>query len=118
MIGVLLSSTGPVCTEAEPRVLRAGIGLNTDTLQGLGLRKFGELVELRSKGRIRVELFASGELGDDLTMINALRQGRQDITCPASSALARVVKDFSVVNDLFWRWARPRRLRARCRTRY
>ena len=100
-VAALLSWSSPARAQAEPRVLRAGIGLNADTPQGLGLRKFGELVELRSKGRIRVELFSGGKLGDDLTMVNALRQGTQDITCPDSSTLARIVKDFSVVNYPF-----------------
>ena len=97
----LIQATFAATLEAPVKVLKAGIGLNADTPQGRGLRRFGELVEERSKGRIRVELFAGGKLGDDLTMVNALRDGTQDITCPDSSTLARLVKDFSVVNYPF-----------------
>jgi TRAP-type transport system periplasmic protein len=100
-IAALAVLVGPARAATEARLLKAGIGLNADTPQGRGLRKFAELVEARSQGRIRIELFAGGKLGDDLTMVNALRQGTQDITCPDSSTLARIVKDFSVVNYPF-----------------
>lgn len=98
---LLIQGACAATLEAPVKVLKAGIGLNADTPQGRGLRRFGELVEERSKGRIRVELFSGGKLGDDLTMVNALRDGTQDITCPDSSTLARLVKDFSVVNYPF-----------------
>jgi TRAP-type transport system periplasmic protein len=99
---VLIAVSGAArAAPAEVKVLKAGIGLNADTPQGRGLRKFGELVEERSNGRIRIELFAGGKLGDDLGMVNALREGRQDITCPDTSTLARFVKNFSVVNYPF-----------------
>ncbi len=100
-VAAMLSLSSLAQADTGPRVLKAGIGLNADTPQGRGLKKFAELVELRSKGRIRVELSTGGKLGDDLTMINSLRQGTQDITCPDSSTLARIVKDLSVVNYPF-----------------
>ena len=106
LIALCLGAVSASCSvaaapEAAVRVLKAGIGLNADTPQGQGLRKFSELVEAGSKGRIRIELFASGKLGDDLSMVNALRAGQQDIACPDSATLARLVKDFSVVNYPF-----------------
>jgi len=90
-----------VMAQPEPRLLKAGIGLNADTPQGRGMQRFADLVAERTQGRIRIELHASGRLGDDLKMVGALQQGTQDITCPDSSTLARLVKDFSAINYPF-----------------
>jgi tripartite ATP-independent transporter DctP family solute receptor len=83
------------------RIIRVGIGLNADTPQGKGVLHFAERVRVLSGGRMQVELSASGKLGDDLTMVGALRAGKQDMTCPDSSTLATLVKDFSAVNYPF-----------------
>lgn len=85
----------------EPRVLVAGIGLNADTPQGRGMQRFAELVQVHSHGRLRVELQTGGKLGDDVKMVAALRAGTQDITCPDSATLARMVRDFSAINYPF-----------------
>ena len=84
-----------------PTVLRAGIGLNTDTPQGLGLQHFAHLVERRSEGRLKVELHAGGALGDDLKMVAQLQAGQQDIACPDRATLAKRVKAFSAINYPF-----------------
>jgi TRAP-type transport system periplasmic protein len=85
----------------QPRVLKAGIGLNADTPQGLGLQHFAHLIERRSEGRLKIELQAAGALGDDLKMVSQLQKGEQDITCPDSATLAKMVKAFSVINYPF-----------------
>jgi len=99
--GVAIAVSCTVLAQPAPRVLKAGIGLNADTPQGRGMQRFADLVAERTQGRIRVELRASGQLGDDLKMVGALQQGTQDITCPDSSTLARLVKDFSAINYPF-----------------
>jgi TRAP-type transport system periplasmic protein len=98
---LMLASTAVGAATPPAKVLKAGHVLAADTPQGRGMRKFSELVEEQSKGRIRVEVHSSGKLGDDMSMVNALRQGTQDIASPDTSTLARFVKDFSVVNYPF-----------------
>jgi TRAP-type transport system periplasmic protein len=90
-----------VVAPAAPRVLKAGIGLNADTPQGRGMQRFAELVAERTQGRIVVDLHTGGRLGDDVKMVGALQEGTQDITCPDSSTMARLVKDFSTINYPF-----------------
>lgn len=83
------------------KVLKVGIGLNADTPQGQGIQQFARLVEERSQGRIKIEFHPGGRLGDDVSMVEALRAGKQDMTCPDSSTLARLVSDFSAINYPF-----------------
>ena len=83
---------------AAQKVLKVGIGLSDDHPQGLAVKKFGELLAQKSGGKLNAKLYASGSLGNDVTMISALRGGTQEMVVPDSSTLASLVKDFGVIN--------------------
>ena len=83
------------------RVLRAGVGLDADTPQGRGMQRFADIVNDRSRGRLRIDVYASAKLGNDLPMISALQKGTQDITSPDSSTLVELIRDFMVINYPF-----------------
>lgn len=83
---------------AAQKVLKVGIGLSDDHPQGVSVKRFGELLSQKSGGKLSAKLFASGSLGNDVTMISALRGGTQEMVVPDSSTLASLVKDFGVIN--------------------
>ncbi|WP_157270665.1 TRAP transporter substrate-binding protein [Azohydromonas aeria] len=80
------------------KVLKVGIGLSDDHPQGVAVKKFGELLSQKTGGKITAKLFAGGSLGNDVTMISALRGGTQEMVVPDSSTLVSLVKDFGVIN--------------------
>jgi TRAP-type transport system periplasmic protein len=84
-----------------PRVLRFGIGLGEDHPQGQAVKHLAQLVKERSKGRLHIELFAGGQLGNDISMTDALRKGTLDMTAPDTSSLVRFNKGFGVINFPF-----------------
>ncbi|WP_298233399.1 TRAP transporter substrate-binding protein [uncultured Azohydromonas sp.] len=83
---------------AAQKVLKVGIGLSDDHPQGVSVKKFGELLSQKTGGKLTVRLYAGGALGNDVTMISALRGGTQEMTVPDSSTLVSLVKDFTVLN--------------------
>ena len=83
---------------AAQKVLKVGIGLSEDHPQGVAVKKFAELVSQKTGGKVTAKLFASGGLGNDVTMISALRGGTQEMTVPDSSTLVSLIKEFSVLN--------------------
>ena len=85
----------------EPKVIRAGIGLNDQHPQYKGLLKFKEIVEEKTDGAITVETYHSGQLGDDRTMTEALQLGSQEVTIPSTAPLANFVPEFSVYDFPF-----------------
>jgi tripartite ATP-independent transporter DctP family solute receptor len=87
--------------QIQERTLRVGLGLNEDHPQALAVKKFGGIVTQKSGGKIKVRLFAGGALGNDATMISALRGGTQEMTVPDTSTLVGIVKDFGVLNFPF-----------------
>lgn len=85
----------------DARVIRAGIGLNDQHPQYLGLVRFKEIVEKETNGAIKVETYHSGQLGDDRTMMEALQLGTQEMTSPSTAPIANFVPEFSVFDIPF-----------------
>ena len=92
---LLAALSGPV---AAQKVLKLGIGLSEDHPQGQSAKKFAELLAQKTGGKVTVKVFANGALGNDVTMISALRGGTQEMVVPDSSTLVGIVKDFGVIN--------------------
>jgi TRAP-type transport system periplasmic protein len=92
---LLAALAGPAAAQT---VLKVGIGLSDDHPQGLAVKKFAELLAQKSGGKVTAKLYANGALGNDVSMISALRGGTQEMVVPDSSTLASIVKDFGVVN--------------------
>jgi TRAP-type transport system periplasmic protein len=87
--------------EVKVKIIRAGIGLNDQHPQYLGLLKFKEIVEGKTDGQIKVETYHSGQLGDDRTMTEGLQLGSQEVTIPSTAPLANFVPEFSVFDFPF-----------------
>jgi TRAP-type transport system periplasmic protein len=83
------------------RALRFGIGLGEDHPQGMAVKRFAQVVSDKTQGRLKIELFANGKLGNDQSMTDALREGKLDMTAPDTSSLVRFTKGFGVINFPF-----------------
>lgn len=98
--GLLATTTIAAAQEISERTIKVGIGLTEDHPQAQSVRKFGELVEEASGGKIEVKLFASGTLGNDVTMISALQGGTLEMTVPDTSTLVNIagLEPFGLIN--------------------
>jgi tripartite ATP-independent transporter DctP family solute receptor len=67
----------------------------------LGLDKFKELVEARSGGKIKVNLFPGGALGSDQANVAALQGGTLEMVSMNSGILANQVKEFALFDFPF-----------------
>ena len=66
-----------------------------------GMEKFKEVVEAKSGGKIKVNLFLAGALGSDQANVSALQGGTLEMVAMNSGILASQVKDFSVFDFPF-----------------
>jgi tripartite ATP-independent transporter DctP family solute receptor len=62
----------------------------------MGMEKFAELVQAKSSGKIKVNLFPGGVLGGDAPTVSALQGGTIEMASMNSGILASQVKDFEV----------------------
>ncbi len=94
---VAAALAGSALAGAQEIRARFGTSLPDSHPQTLGARKFAELVEARTAGRIKVAVYSAGQLGSDLQMQAALQGGTQEFTAPSTATLAGLVKDFGVL---------------------
>lgn len=82
-------------SDGAAQTIKVGFGSSLDTSSGgQGLKKFKELVESKSNGKIKVDLYGDGQLGNDKSMTEALQMGTLDMTLPSGSPLAEFNKAF------------------------
>lgn len=83
--------------EIKDRTLRFAFVNKEGHPQELGAAKFKELVETASGGKIKVTLFAGGQLGGDVQMISALQGGNiVDMTVMNAGILANINPEFGL----------------------
>jgi tripartite ATP-independent transporter DctP family solute receptor len=92
LVAVGLATAPAPADAADVKTIKAGIGLNDQSPQYKGQLKFKEIVEAKSNGRIKVDLFASAQLGDDTKMMTSLRAGTLEMTCPSTAPIAGLDK--------------------------
>lgn len=76
---------------------KLGTSLPDSHPQTIGARKFAELADKKSNGRIKISVFSGATLGSDQQMQAALRGGTQEFTVPSTATLANLVKEFGVI---------------------
>jgi tripartite ATP-independent transporter DctP family solute receptor len=67
----------------------------------LGMEKFGELVEQKSGGKLKVQVFPGGALGSDQANISSLQGGTLEMAAMNSGIFASLVKDFAIYDFPF-----------------
>jgi tripartite ATP-independent transporter DctP family solute receptor len=76
---------------------KLGTSLPETHPQTIGARKFAELADKKSNGRIKITVYPGAQLGSDQQMQQALRGGTQEFTVPSTATLANLVKEFGVI---------------------
>src|SRR5687767_2901303 len=87
--------------DVKERTIRFGHLNNTDHPMSMGARKFAELVAAKSGGKMTVKEFPSSQLGNELQQQSALRGGVQEMSAPAPTSLAGIVKEFGLLDYPF-----------------
>ncbi|PJI98665.1 tripartite ATP-independent transporter DctP family solute receptor [Acidovorax sp. 69] len=95
---VLAALAAPVSAQIKDHMFKVGIGLSEDHPQALAVKHFAEKLAAKSGGKMNAKLFASGSLGNDVSMTSALRGGTLEMTVPDSSTLMSLIKPFGVLN--------------------
>ena len=87
--------------DVQERTIRFGHLNNTDHPMSMGARKFVELVAAKSGGKLQVKEFPASQLGNEMQQQSALQGGVQEMTAPAPTSLAGIVKEFGLLDFPF-----------------
>lgn len=85
----------------ESRTIKFGHLNNTDHPVSFGVRRFAELLEAKSGGKLKVKEFPASTLGSELQQQSALQGGVQEMSAPATTSLAGIVKEFGLIDFPF-----------------
>jgi tripartite ATP-independent transporter DctP family solute receptor len=92
------SMASATTTDVKDREIKLAIVLQENHPQGLGGKKFKELIEKNSNGKIKVSAYYNGVLGDDKKAVESLRGGTIELTVVPTSILSGTVKEFGVLD--------------------
>ena len=67
----------------------------------LGVKKFADLLAAKSAGKLKVQEFPSSQLGNEMQQQSALQGGVQEMSAPATTSLAGIVKEFGLIDFPF-----------------
>ena len=87
--------------DIQERTIRFGHLNNADHPVSFGVKRFGELVAAKSGGKMKVQEYPSSTLGNELQQQSALQGGVQEMSAPATTSLAGIVKEFGLIDFPF-----------------
>lgn len=87
-------------------VLKAGHVLAPVHPYHVGMEKFAELVDAKTSGQVKVEVFHSSQLGNERELVEALQMGTTDVCLISTAPMAGFSKDF-LVYDLPYLFTSP-----------
>ncbi len=98
VVGLVACSNSPSKEDASvdkenTYVIKVGHAAAIDHLAQKSFVKFKEIVEIKSDGKIKVEIYPNGELGGEREMLEKLLLGDLTMMAPSSAPLEAVSKD-------------------------
>jgi len=90
----------PAAAQQE-RIIRFGHLNNVDHPVSMGVKRFAEVLAAKSGGKMKVQEFPASQLGNELQQQSALQGGVQQMTAPATTSLAGIVKEFGLIDFPF-----------------
>lgn len=85
----------------QERTIRFGHLNNPDHPVSFGVKRFAELVSKKSEGKLKVQEYPSSTLGNEMQQQSALQGGVQEMSAPATTSLAGIVKEFGLIDFPF-----------------
>ena len=98
LAGLVAAAPAINAQEIHERTIRFGHLNNPDHPISAGVKKFAELMAAKSGGKHTVREFPSNQLGNEMQQQSALQGGTQEMTAPAPTSLAGIVKEFGLLD--------------------
>ena len=98
LLGTALALSLPLAAQAQsPIVIKFSHVVSPETPKGKGAQRFKELLEERSKGRVKVEVYPNSQLYKDKEELEALQLGSVQMLAPSLAKFGPLgVKEFEV----------------------
>jgi tripartite ATP-independent transporter DctP family solute receptor len=95
------AATGASAAEIKDRNIKFPIVNQMDHPQGLGAKKFADLVEQKSGGKMKVKVYPGGTLGGEQQVASAMQGGTIEASMMAPAQLVGMIKEFVILDFPF-----------------
>ncbi len=96
-----VAGSAAMAQDIQERTIKFGHLNNADHAVSFGVKRFAELLAAKSGGKLKVQEFPSNQLGNEMQQQSALQGGVQEMSAPATTSLAGIVKEFGLVDFPF-----------------
>lgn len=97
---VPLLLAAPLALHAQQN-LKAGTSMAPDHPAATLLKKFSELLDAKSGGKLKMQVLTSGVLGADMQMQAQLQAGTQDVMTTGTATMASQIKEMAILDFPF-----------------
>jgi len=98
---LIATTGGALAQEIHDRVIKFGHLVQPGHPIALGTARFIELVAAKSGGKLKVKEFGGSVLGSEAQQVSAVQGGVQEIFLPATTSVAPLVKEMSLIDTPF-----------------
>lgn len=100
-VALIAACTGALAQDVKDRVIKFGHLVQPGHPIALGTEKFIELVAAKSGGKMKVREYGGSVLGSEPQQVGALQGGVQEMFAPATTSVASLVKEMSLIDTPF-----------------
>ncbi|QRR33637.1 TRAP transporter substrate-binding protein [Hydrogenophaga sp. YM1] len=98
---LVAASASALAQDVRDRVIKFGHLVQPGHPIALGAEKFAELVASKSGGKMKVREYGASVLGSEAQQVGALQGGVQEMFAPATTSVASLVKEMSLIDTPF-----------------
>jgi len=98
---LIQAAWGVAAQDIQDRVIKFGHLNNADHPVSMGVKRFAEVLAAKSGGKMKVQEYPASQLGNEMQQQSALQGGVQEMSAPATTSLAGIVKEFGLVDFPF-----------------
>lgn len=98
---LVAASASVLAQDIRDRVVKFGHLVQPGHPIALGADKFAELVASKSGGKMKVREYGASVLGSEAQQVSALQGGVQEMFAPATTSVASLVKEMSLIDTPF-----------------
>lgn len=101
VVAMTVLAVGAASAQVNERTLKLGIQNPKGHPMEIGAQKLADVVAAKSGGKMKIKVFAGGQLGGDAQTVSALQGGTIEMTVLNSGILASQIKEFEVYDFPF-----------------
>lgn len=101
LASAVLSASFASAQEIKERTIKLALANTPESAHGLGAKRFADVVNQKSGGKLKVRVYAGGTLGGEVVVASAMQGGTIEMSMMGPGLLTGMDKDFGIFDTPF-----------------